>query len=111
MKYYSEKTRKLYDTEADLLKAEALIAKVEAEKAAKEKAAREQRAARAKAVEEALKEANLAKAKANKLLNDFVRDYGSFHASFSNVKDANDKTQESIVNDFVKQVFSFLGEE
>ena len=111
MKYYSEKTRKLYNTEAELIKAESLLAKLEAEKVAKEKAAKEQRAARAKAVEEALKEANLAKAKATKLLNDFVQDYGSFHTSFSNVKTPDEKTQDSVVNDFIKQVFSFLGEE
>jgi len=45
------------------------------------------------------------------LLNDFVRDYGSFHTSFSNVKTPDEKTQDTVVNDFIKQVFSFLGEE
>ena len=75
MKYYSEKLKKLYDSATDLLKAEATFDKAEAEKIAKEKAAKEQRATRAKEVEQALKDADAAKRKANQLLNKFVEDY------------------------------------
>lgn len=112
MKYYSEKLKKLYDTEADLTKAEAAAAKAEAEKIAKEKAAKEHRAERAKEVTEALEAAEAAKAKANKLMNAFVKDYGSFHTSYTlkDVDSANTAVN-SVFDDFVAQVFSFLGKE
>lgn len=83
MKYYSEMLNKLFDTQAALCEAEK--AKKDAE-VAKEKAEREKkaaRAARAKEVEEALKAANDAQAKAVKLLKAFTKDYGYYHASYS----------------------------
>ncbi len=67
MKYYSELTKKIYDSENELL---------EAEKALTE--SKDKRAARAKEVEEALKVAREAQKKANDLLSAFVKDYGSF---------------------------------
>ena len=105
----------MYDTETELIKAEGLAAKAEAEKIAKEKAAKEQRATRAKEVEQALKDADAAKRKANQLLNKFVEDYGYFHTSYT-LEDKNKSTvtakdYETFANDFVKQVFSFLGKE
>lgn len=75
MKYYSELTKKIYDSENELL---------EAEKALTE--SKDKRAARAKEVEEALKVAREAQKKANDLLSAFVKDYGSFKTT---VKDAN----------------------
>lgn len=113
MKYYSEKTKRLYDKEADLKEAERKFENAEAIKIAKEKAAKEKRAARAKEVEAAFKEADAAKLKANKLLNEFVKDYGYFHTSYS-LNDADIEKQvdlDKFTNDFVKQVFSFLGKE
>ena len=107
MKFYSEKTHKLYDTQADLIKAEGLLDKMQAEKLAKEKAAKEQRAIRAKAVESAIKEAREANAKANELLNNFVHDYGSFHTSFST---ENTFKRDTAIDSFINQVFAFLGE-
>ena len=111
MKYYSETLKKLYNTEEDLVKAEALHKQAEEEKAAKEKAAKEARATRAKEVEAALKDAEAAKAKANKLLNKFVEDYGYFHTSYSLEDVPATDTFDKFTNDFVKQVFSFLGKE
>ena len=67
MKYYSELTKKLYDSKEELTKAEVALTKTKAD-----------RAERTKEVEKALKEANEASKKANKLLNEFVKDYGSF---------------------------------
>lgn len=110
MKYYSEKLNRLYDTEADLTKAEMAAAKAEAEKIAKEKAATEHRAERAKEVTEALKAATAAKEKANKLMTAFVKDYGSFHTSYT-LKDINPTKPAVSLDDFVAQVFSFLGKE
>ena len=67
----------------------------------------ETRANRAKEVETAIKVADEARETANKLLNNFVKDYGSFHYSYTTEKP---KTTDSVTNDFLKQVFSFLGE-
>lgn len=75
MKFYSELTKKLYDTQEDLREAEVALTKSKAD-----------RAERAKEVEKALKEANEANKKANKLLQEFVKDYGSFKTT---IKDEN----------------------
>ncbi len=88
MRYYSDVTKKLYDTSAALAEAErkVLLAEAEKEKAEKEKAEKakkEERAKRAKEVEDALKVANEAQSKAIKLLKDFTKDYGYFHTSYT----------------------------
>lgn len=67
MKFYSELTKQLYDTEKDLKAAEIEVTKQKAD-----------RAERAKEVTEALKAATEASKKADKLLKEFVKDYGSF---------------------------------
>lgn len=67
MKYFSEITKKLYDSKDDLVKAE-----VEATKA------KTDRATKAKEVTELIKKANEATKIANKALTDFVKEYGSF---------------------------------
>ena len=67
MKFYSEITKKLYDSKEELVKAEVEVTKQNAD-----------RAERAKEVNEALKAANAAQKKANDLLSKFVKDYGSF---------------------------------
>lgn len=72
MKYYSEKTQKLYNSEDELKKAETALIKQEAE----EKAKRETRAKRAKEVEEAY-------LKYKKLLESFIKDYGNFHMTIN----------------------------
>lgn len=70
MKFYSEKTRKLYDTEKDLQVAEQAI--VDEQK--KKDQLKAERAERAKEVEEAI-------SNAQKLLDQFVKDYGSYHTT------------------------------
>ena len=82
MKFYSEKLKKLFDSDEACLKAEEEHDKAQAEAEAKKKALAEERATRAKEVEEAYKVAVEAKRKYDKALNDFVKDYGSFHATF-----------------------------
>ena len=67
MKFYSEITKKLYDTKDELVDAEV--------KATKAKSDRE---VKAKEVTELLKAANEATKKANKALSEFVKQYGSF---------------------------------
>lgn len=83
MKYYSDVTKQLYDSEKELVAAETKVEEVKAKKVAEEKAKKEARATRAKEVENAIKAADEAQAKANKLLSDFTKDYGYFHMSYS----------------------------
>ena len=83
MKYYSEMTDKVYETQEECEKAEeALVAKKQAEEE-KQLALKNEREARSKEVVEAFKEAREAETKAQKLLNEFVKDYGSFHISYN----------------------------
>lgn len=70
MKYYSEKTKKLYDSAEEVEKAELAI--VDKKKA---------REARAKEVEDALSEVAAASDKASDLLSKFCEDYGAFHTT------------------------------
>ena len=72
MKYYSEVTKKLYDSEKELTAAEAEVTKSKAD-----------RAKEAKEVTEALKAANEAQKKANEMLNAFVKKYGSFKTTLT----------------------------
>lgn len=70
MKYYSEKTRGFYETEEELKAAE----KAKDEEILAEKEKRNARAKRAKEVEEAY-------LNYQKLLKEFIKDYGSYHMS------------------------------
>ena len=89
--YKSTLLNKIFDNYEDLVKAEEEYEKVNAERL---KLAEEKKA-RAKEVEEAFKQLELVKEKAYKeiseaetkayeLRNKFVKDYGSFHYSYSN---------------------------
>lgn len=77
MKYFSEKTKKIYNSVSDLEKAETKFLKKQEEEEKKKNL----RATRAKEVETAMREASEAREKANKLLIEFNKDYGSFHMS------------------------------
>ena len=90
MKFYSELTRKVYDSPEDLEKAE-LKLKEEQEKAkkaaeeakAKREALAAEKEARAKEVEDAYKEIVKAQKKYNELKNQFIKDYGRFWMSYT----------------------------
>lgn len=75
MKYYSEITKKVYNTEDELRAAE----KAEKDKDATEQKKREKRKADAKEVEAAIKAANEAYDRANTKIDEFIDKYGSFH--------------------------------
>ena len=100
MKYYSDITKKLYNTEKEALAAEVEVKKkadAEAQEAAKAK-----RATKAKEVEAALKVANEAQQKAIQLLKDFIKDYGYFHTSYTSSNEKNENV------DFWDILHSFL---
>ena len=79
MKYYSDETKLLYNTEEDLIAAEKAVAiqKQKQEQLKKEKSTR------AKEVEDAFKAVDEAQKHAYELLNAFTKDYGSFHMTWS----------------------------
>lgn len=105
MRYYSDVTKKVYNTEKELVEAEAKIKAETEAKARAEKVKTEQRATRAKEVEAALKEANKARNKAVKLLQDFTRDYGYFHMTYClDETDQNDQ-EESVSSRFTSRSF------
>ena len=82
MKYYSDKLGKLFDTPEQCDEAEKTHDKAIAEAEAKKKALADERATRAKEVEEAYKKAVEAKKAYDKILQDFLNDYHTFHATF-----------------------------
>lgn len=90
MKYYSDKTKELYGTETELLNAEydfdkAQEAKQEEERKAKEaiEAKKAARKVRAEEIEKARKEMVEAQKKYRKLIEEFCKDYGTYHYSTS----------------------------
>ena len=94
MKYYSEKLNKLFDTMEACQKAEMEAKEAEnRERMRKERAEREkkekeeklvaERKARAAEVEEARKAMDEARSKYAKLLEEFCRDYKTFHLSLT----------------------------
>ncbi len=85
MKFYSESLNKMFDSADACAEAESTHEKALAEAEAKKKALADERANRAKEVEEAYKVAVDAKKAYNEKLQDFLKDYGSFHCTFKNV--------------------------
>ena len=77
MKYFSEITEKVYDTPEELETAEKEV--LDEQKAQEEKLAK--RAERAKEVEAAYAKAAEVKEHADELLNEFLKNYGSFHTT------------------------------
>lgn len=88
MRYWSDKTRKFYESEKECVEAEEALDKQLAEAEAKRKELAEQRKVRAKEVEDAYNALIAARKQYNKLLNDFCKDFGSYHATFTSGDDA-----------------------
>ena len=82
MKYFSEVLNQVFDSAEECAQAEEAHNKALAEAEAKKKALTDERANRAKEVEDAYRKAIEAKRDYDKLLGDFLKDYGSFHATF-----------------------------
>lgn len=84
MEYYSRKTKELYKTPEECEAAEAKYdAKLKEEEDRKTKLT-EERKVRAAEVEKAYAEVVDAQKAYHKLLNEFIKDYGSFHMTFGN---------------------------
>ena len=79
MKYYSEKLKKVYDTVEQLQTAETEYDKAHAAEIAKQK----ERKRRAEEINKARKELVNAQKNYNELVNKFIKDYGSYHATYN----------------------------
>lgn len=99
MKYYSDVTKKIYDSAEACSEAEAKA--IEAKKAADEAEAKRkaERKVRADAVDAAYKAAVEANKNYRALLKDFVKDYGSYHVSYNG--DGVDDIFEAFFNSFI----------
>ena len=97
MKYYSEKLKKVYDTVEQLQVAEVEYDKAHAAEIAKQK----ERKARANEIDAARKELVNAQNKYNDLVNKFVKDYGSYHATY------NDSDKITNTTDLIFKLFGF----
>lgn len=82
MRYYSDTLRKFFESEDECLTAEKDYSNKLAKEEAEKKALAEKRSTRAKEVESLYKAAAEAKKAYTKALSEFVRDYGSYHATF-----------------------------
>lgn len=84
MKYYSDLTKKLYDTaEACAEEEAALLKKRQEEEAAAAKKSQE-RKARAEAIDASYEKMVAAQKEYSQLVSDFVKDYGAYHKTYSN---------------------------
>ena len=87
IQYYSNITKELYETEEACLKAEQAHTAAARKKEEEERRKSEERKARAQEVEKARIAANEAAANYRKLLEDFCKDYGSYHYTIKNSTD------------------------
>lgn len=96
MKYYSEVLKKLYDSKEECAKAEDDYIKKVSKEAEEKKKLAEERKRRAKEVEDAYRAVIEAEKNYSKLKNAFIKDYNSFHMTFSNISTSN------LLEDFLK---------
>ena len=87
MKYYSEVLNRVFDSEKELVAEETKAKNAEIEKQILEKRKSEERKNRAAEVEKARIAANEAATNYRKLLEDFCKDYGSYHYTIKNSTD------------------------
>lgn len=114
MKYYSEKTNKLYESADALEAAEKELADKEVEKAKLSEAKK----ARAKEVEDAYEKVVEARKKARDLIkaaddeynskkNKFIADYGSYHMTYSAKDGKNSITVDDLIDSFFGSLNDF----
>ena len=83
MKYYSETLKSFFNSAEECQEAELEEQKAKEEAEKKSKALKEQRKERAAEVEKALEELRNAENHYKEVLNNFLKDYGSFHYTYS----------------------------
>lgn len=86
MRYYSDKLNELFDNEEKLTKAERDFDEKERQKEQERKARSEARAARAKEIDDARSAMIEARKAYVKLVNNFAKDFGSYHSTITNIE-------------------------
>lgn len=99
MKYYSEELQQTFDTEDECLEAEEQFLKSKRQLEEKTKKLKEEKAARAKAVNKAYEDWIEAEKTYKQLRNEFIKDYGYFHATYSNSEDLQDFDFKKLVDE------------
>lgn len=82
MKYFSEKLNKVFESEQECVEAENKFELAKQEKEEKEKRLTQERKERAHEIEEQYKKIMDDRKEYRKMVDDFIRDYGSFHCTF-----------------------------
>ena len=82
MKYFSEKLNKVFESEKECEEAENKFELAKQEKEEKEKRLTQERKERAHEIEEQYKKIMDDRKEYRRLVDDFIRDYGSFHCTF-----------------------------
>lgn len=82
MKYFSEKLNKVFESEEECVEAENKFELAKQEKEEKEKRLTQERKERAHEIEEQYKKIMDDRKEYRKMVDDFIRDYGSFHCTF-----------------------------
>lgn len=82
MKYFSEKLNKVFESEQECVEAENKFELAKQEKEEKEKQLTQERKERAHEIEEQYKKIMDDRKEYRRLVDDFIRDYGSFHCTF-----------------------------
>lgn len=85
MKYYSETLNKVFDSEQECTEAEQQHAQKLAAQQARKEALSNERSARQQEVEAAYRAAADARRAYNDILAKYLKDYGSYHATFDDV--------------------------
>lgn len=99
MKYYSEELKKTFDTEEECVAAEKEYLQAIEDEKAKALQLKEEKTTRAKEVQTAYEDWIEAEKKYKSLRNDFIRDYGYFHATYSTSEDLNDFDIKKMVDE------------
>ena len=82
MKYFSEKLNKVFESEKECVEAENKFELAKQEKEEKEKRLTQERKERAHEIEAQYKKIMDDRKEYRKMVDDFIRDYGSFHCTF-----------------------------
>ena len=100
MRFYSDITKKFYNTVEECEKAEtSAIDKAKKKKIEEEKKLSE-RKARAQEIEDKIQSVAAARKELNELIEKFVKDYGSYHATYAGKGAISDAFFDSLFNFF-----------
>jgi len=99
MKYYSEELKKTFDTEEECVTAEKVYLQKLEDAKNKQLKLKEEKTARAKEVQDAYTAWIEAEKTYKSLRNDFIKDYGYFHATYSTSEDLKDYDIKKLVDE------------